>query len=53
MNDMPHGASARILPVFVRNAKANDKALDARATELARQYNGIMVSAKIDDPSGP
>ena len=37
----------------MRNAKANDKALDARVTELARQNNGIMVSAKVNDPSGP
>ena len=43
--------SAKLMPVFVRNAKADDKALDARVTELATQHNGMMVSAKVNDPS--
>ena len=43
----------KLMPVFVRNAKADDRALDARVAELAKQNNGMMVSAKLNDPSGP
>ena len=51
MAQKPPVGSECILPVFVRNAKADDKALDARVTELATQHNGMMVSAKVNDPS--
>ena len=51
MAQKPPTGSQYILPVFVRNAKADDKALDARVAELATQHNGMMVSAKVNDPS--
>ena len=44
-------AGSNIMPIFVRNAKADDAAIDAKCVELANLHNGMMVSAKMGDPS--
>ena len=41
------------MPVFVRSASPDNKALDDRVSELADANGGKMISAKASDPSGP
>ena len=51
MKDMPF--SSKLMPVFVRSASPDNKALDDRVRELAEANDGRMISAKASDPSGP
>ena len=45
LSEKPTAPGKQLFPVFVRNAKADIQALDARVSQLASEHNGMMVSA--------